>query len=72
MKSTNGVLIRSFAIYGLVMSLCLACIGCSKKDNNKEDKTPPSQVVSKEEKQLSPEEAERLKLENENAKKNVL
>ncbi len=71
MKSTNRVSIHSFAIYGLVLSLCLACIGCSKSDNNKEDKAPPSQVASKEKTQMSPEETERLKQENENAKKAI-
>jgi HEAT repeat protein len=71
MKSTNGISIHNFAIYGLVLSLCLACISCSKSDDNEEDKTPPSQVASKEETQLSPEEAERLKQENENAKKAI-
>ena len=71
MKLTNGISIRNFVINGLVLSLCLAFIGCSKSDNNKEDKTLPSQVASKEETQLSPEEAKRLKQENENAKRAI-
>lgn len=71
MKSKKAGLILNFVIHGLIISLCLACIGCSKKDNNNEDKTPPTQAVSNEKTQLSPEEAQKLKQENENAKKAI-
>ena len=67
MKSKKAGFVRGFIIYGLVISLLMVCIGCSKKD----DETPPSQVTSNEKTQLSSEEAQRLKRENENAKKAI-
>jgi HEAT repeat protein len=71
MKLTNGISIHSFALYGLVLILVLGCIGCSKTDKEEENKAAPVKTTAKEQTQLSSEDAEQLKKENENAKKAI-